>query len=62
MPEGPLPVDPISGERPEPEPVEGCAQCARLAEGRDRAKYLRDWSFVTDFNIMIRQHPDHGNI
>ncbi|SOD64476.1 hypothetical protein SAMN06297387_11742 [Streptomyces zhaozhouensis] len=63
LPEGPLPTDPM-GRRalPEPEPVEGCAECLRLSHGRDRAKYLRDWSYVTDFNIFLRQHPNHQPI
>ncbi|MDT0270632.1 hypothetical protein RM844_30600 [Streptomyces sp. DSM 44915] len=60
VPDGPLPVDPLSRVRPEPRPVEGCAECGELAVGRNLAKYYEDWPIVTDFNVLLRQHPDHG--
>ncbi|MDT0267943.1 hypothetical protein RM844_16810 [Streptomyces sp. DSM 44915] len=60
VPGGSLPLDPLSACRPEPQPAEGCRRCAALADGRDRAKRMRDWSIVTDFNILLRAHPHPG--
>ncbi|MDT0270749.1 hypothetical protein RM844_31210 [Streptomyces sp. DSM 44915] len=60
VPDGPLPVDPLSRVRSGPEPVEGCAECGERATRRDRAKSHADWPIVTDFNVLLRQHPTHG--
>ncbi|MCZ4101704.1 hypothetical protein [Streptomyces sp. H39-C1] len=41
----------------EPEPIEGCATCEELAAKRAATP---DPSKRTDFNVLIRRHPEHG--
>ncbi|MGI5481071.1 hypothetical protein [Streptomyces lavendofoliae] len=43
---------------PEPDPVEGCAGCAELANVRNRARAGDDWTTVTDCNVYLRRHPE----
>ncbi|MGV9312796.1 hypothetical protein ACWDR0_11440 [Streptomyces sp. NPDC003691] len=48
---------PLRLER-DPDPVEGCAGCAELANVRDWARAGNDWTTVSDCNVYIRRHPE----
>jgi hypothetical protein len=37
-----------------------CAQCARLEREKEEARRAGDLSRVTDCNVLIKRHPDHG--
>jgi hypothetical protein len=45
-----LPLDP-------PEPVEGCAICARAAKERELAQARDAKTAFSDANVVIRRHP-----
>lgn len=42
----------------EPTPVDGCADCAELADVRSRARTVGDMTTVTDCNVYLRRHPE----
>lgn len=42
---------------PEPEPVDGCEQCAGWARERAGARAAGDMTRVADCNVHIRRHP-----
>ena len=44
---------------PEPDPVPGCAKCARLAIDRERWRRAGDLTRVSDCNVWLRRHPKH---
>ena len=44
---------------PEPDPVPGCAKCARLADERERWRRMGNLTRVSDCNIWMRRHPKH---
>lgn len=43
----------------DPEPVDGCAECARLARDREAARAAGDGTAATDCNVWMRRHPTH---
>ncbi|CAM5545048.1 hypothetical protein SALBM311S_08213 [Streptomyces alboniger] len=40
---------------------EACPTCADLLRSRDEAKAARDLSTVTDCNVLLARHPEHGD-
>lgn len=47
--------DPNEGQ---PQPVDGCATCAHLAQFRRRAAAAGDGSAVSDANVRLRRHRE----
>jgi hypothetical protein len=45
-----------SGFELEPTPVEGCADCTKLAAERADARDRRDMSRVADCNVLLKRH------
>lgn len=48
---------PDPGVVSEPKPVGGCDVCRALAQQRERARAVRNWSGVSDCNVELRRHP-----
>ncbi|MFC7975099.1 hypothetical protein ACFUT3_07650 [Streptomyces cinereoruber] len=42
----------------DPDPVDGCAGCAELADVRSRARAGGDMTTVSDCNVFMRRHPE----
>ncbi|MFI6638241.1 hypothetical protein [Streptomyces sp. NPDC050504] len=46
--------------RPTPKPVQGCSACFAFGALRAAARARGDLSRVSDCNVEIENHPDHG--
>ncbi|MEU3730407.1 hypothetical protein AB0E81_13475 [Streptomyces sp. NPDC033538] len=51
-----LTAEPLVKAGPPPEPVTGCATCARLAERRAHARATGDGSAETDADVLLARH------
>lgn len=45
---------------PEPQPTEGCPECADLSQQRAAARRDGDLSRVSDLNVTMRTHQAEG--
>ena len=36
-----------------------CGECARLERVREQARAKRDYSTVTDCDVLLKRHPNH---
>jgi hypothetical protein len=50
------PEDELHGEPDEPQPVDGCGSCDRLASTKIEARRGGDRSAVSDARVRLRQH------
>ncbi|MBO8188767.1 hypothetical protein [Streptomyces spirodelae] len=56
---GTIPIElPHLFDEVEPDPVEGCAGCAALAQVREWARATGDRTTITDANVLMRRHPE----